>query len=185
MLGKGAGLLGANERYLQPPVKLPSGDDTHAGHHAEAVIRLGFTLCGQLHSAAPWPSEPPTGKTVKSYHGERKRKKKRPGQKASKLLQAKSREMLPKHCKLIMALNIYYMTAGGLYGGDVRERSELGRGIRRTGERERGIDFEVISIVTSFNPGRGTFQRDKGIVSGRKPLLSSHNALHKGAATGL
>lgn len=33
------------------------------------------------------------------------------------LLQAKSREMLPKHCKLIMALNIYYMTAGGLHGG--------------------------------------------------------------------
>lgn len=37
-------------------------------------------------------------------------------------LQAKSREMLPKHCKLIMALNIYYMTVGGLHGGDVRER---------------------------------------------------------------
>lgn len=37
-------------------------------------------------------------------------------------LKAKSREMLFKHCKLIMALNIYYMTAGGLHGGDVRER---------------------------------------------------------------
>lgn len=38
-------------------------------------------------------------------------------------LRAKSREMLPKHCKLIMALNIYYMMAGGLHGRDVRERA--------------------------------------------------------------
>lgn len=29
--------------------------------------------------------------------------------------------MLPQHCKLIRALNIYYTTAGGLHGGDVRE----------------------------------------------------------------
>lgn len=42
-------------------------------------------------------------------------------------LQPKSREMLPKHCKLIMALNIYYMMAGGLHGGDVRKRERAGR----------------------------------------------------------
>lgn len=42
-------------------------------------------------------------------------------------LQAKSREMLPKHCKLIMALNIYYMTAGGLHGRDVKERERAGK----------------------------------------------------------
>lgn len=41
-------------------------------------------------------------------------------------LQTKSREMLPKHCKLIMALNIYYMMVGGLHGGDVRERERAG-----------------------------------------------------------
>lgn len=29
--------------------------------------------------------------------------------------------MLPKHCKLIKALNIYYMTAGGLQSGTARE----------------------------------------------------------------
>lgn len=34
----------------------------------------------------------------------------------SLFLQPKSREMLSKHCKLIMALNIYYMMAGGLHG---------------------------------------------------------------------
>lgn len=46
------------------------------------------------------------------------------------ILQAISREMLPKHCKLIMALNIYYMMAGGLHGGDVGESgSVLGRGM--------------------------------------------------------
>ncbi|CAB1446228.1 unnamed protein product [Pleuronectes platessa] len=34
-----------------------------------------------------------------------------------------------------------------------------------------------------FNAGRGTFQLDKGIMSGRMPVLSSPNALHKAAAT--
>lgn len=52
-------------------------------------------------------------------------------------------------------------------------------------QRERGTDFGVTSIVTSFNPGRSTFQWDKGIESGRKPALSSPNSPHKGAATGL
>lgn len=64
MLGKGASLPGSYERYLQPPVKLPSGDDTHAGRHAGVVIRLGYALWGQLYSAAMQLSEPPTAKTV-------------------------------------------------------------------------------------------------------------------------
>lgn len=46
-------------------------------------------------------------------------------------LQAKSRETLPKHRKLIMALNIYYMMAGGLHGRHVRVRE-------RAGERDVG-----------------------------------------------
>lgn len=46
-------------------------------------------------------------------------------------LQPKSREMLPKHCKLIMALNIYYMMAGGLRGHDASVRE-------RAGERNAG-----------------------------------------------
>ena len=71
--GKGASLPGGNERYLQPPVKLPSGDDTHAGRHAGAVIRLGCVLCGQLHSTALWLSEPPTGKTVQVTMGREKK----------------------------------------------------------------------------------------------------------------
>lgn len=37
-----------------------------------------------------------------------------------------SREMLPKHCKLIMALNIYYMMAGGLHGHDANVRERAG-----------------------------------------------------------
>lgn len=60
---------GSNERYLQPPVKLPSRDDTHAGRHAGAVIRLGCMLYGQLHSAALQLSEPPTVKTVQVTMG--------------------------------------------------------------------------------------------------------------------
>lgn len=36
-------------------------------------------------------------------------------------LSAKPREMLPKHCKSIRALNIYYKMAGGLRGSDVRD----------------------------------------------------------------
>lgn len=37
-----------------------------------------------------------------------------------------SREMLPKHCKLIMVLNIYYMMAGGLHGHDANARERAG-----------------------------------------------------------
>lgn len=36
-------------------------------------------------------------------------------------LSAKPREMLPKHCKSIRAVNIYYKLAGGLRGSDVRD----------------------------------------------------------------
>lgn len=45
-----ANMPGSNERYLQPSVKLSSGDGTHAGRLAEAVIRLGSVLFGQVHS---------------------------------------------------------------------------------------------------------------------------------------
>lgn len=69
MQAKGAGLPRSYERYLQPAVKPPSGDGTHAGRHAGAVIRLDCGICGQLHSAALQLSEPPTGKTVQVAMG--------------------------------------------------------------------------------------------------------------------
>lgn len=69
MQAKGAGLPRSYERYLQPAVKPPHGDDTHAGRHAGAVIRLDCGICGQLHSAALQPSEPPTEKTVQVTMG--------------------------------------------------------------------------------------------------------------------
>ncbi|KAK5869808.1 hypothetical protein PBY51_024498 [Eleginops maclovinus] len=75
MLGKGACLPGSNEKYLQPPVKLPSGDDSHAGRHtgrhAGAVIRLGCVLCGQLYSAARGLLNHPLGKLFKLPWGEK------------------------------------------------------------------------------------------------------------------
>lgn len=66
MQAKEAGLPRSSERYLQPAVKPPSGDGTHAGRHAGPVIRLDCGICGQLHSAALQLSEPPTGKTVQA-----------------------------------------------------------------------------------------------------------------------
>lgn len=53
----------------------------------------------------------------------------------------------------------------------------------RQGTRENEWEiFGVTFIVADFNPGRGTFQWDKGIVSRRKPVLGSPNAQHKAAA---
>lgn len=51
--------------------------------------------------------------------------------------------MLPKHCKLIMVVNIYYMTAGGLYGRDVRQRE-------RAGERNAGLILRIIIMITHW-----------------------------------
>lgn len=69
MQAKGAGPPHSYERYLQPAVKPPRGDATHAGRHAGAVIRLDCGICGQLHSAALQLSEPPTEKTVQVTMG--------------------------------------------------------------------------------------------------------------------
>lgn len=57
-------------------------------------------------------------------------------------LRAKSREMLPKHCKLIAALNIYYMMAGGLHGRDVRVRERAGE--------QRWLLLRLIIMITHF-----------------------------------
>lgn len=61
---KGTGLPGASESYLWPSVRLPSGRDTHAGHHTEGVIHLGFQLCGRPYSATRWPHKRPTVKSA-------------------------------------------------------------------------------------------------------------------------
>lgn len=56
---------------------------------------------------------------------------------------------------------------------------------RHTITERGGYIFSVTSIVVGLNPGRGTFQWEKGIVGSRKPVLNSPNAPHKAAATGL
>lgn len=46
------------------------------------------------------------------------------------LLQAKSRKMLPGHCKLIKDQDIYYKTAGDLHGRETQEREcDVGRNV--------------------------------------------------------
>lgn len=66
-------------------------------------------------------------------------------------LQAKSRDMLPKHCKLIMALNIYYMMVGGLHGGEVRERERAGA--RNGGSSSGSSLWSHTSPVSQFHRG--------------------------------
>lgn len=50
--------------------------------------------------------------------------------------------MLPKHCKLITAMNIYYMMAGGLHGRDVRVRERAGE--------QRWLLLRLIVMITHF-----------------------------------
>jgi len=89
-------------------------------------------------------------------------------------LQAKSREMLPKHCKLIKALNIYYMTAGGLHGRDAWEECAVERNVgSSSGSSLRSHTLSVTQgMMTAYSSQRS--QKKTWTYNGDNWLIMFH-----------